>query len=105
MKLLSMKVEGRNRAGILIGDEVLDVTAFCEILELKGEWIDAGDVTKFQHIEGSYRDALDVYRHGPRWASSITSKLENNPVLVGELKATGALSPLSAVKLSPPVAA
>src|SRR5712692_8813372 len=105
MKLLSMKVEGRNRAGILIGQEVLDVTAFCEILELKGEWIEADDITRFQHIEGAYRDALDVYRRGSDWIGSVTARIENNPVLAGELRATGALARLSGVKLSPPVIA
>lgn len=105
MKLLSMIIEGQNRAGILIGEEVLDVTAFCEILELKGEWIEAGDITRFQHIEGAYRDALDVYRRGSDWVGNVTARIENNPVLSGELRATGALTRLSGVKLSPPVIA
>lgn len=104
MKLLSMLVEGHNRAGILIGDEVLDVTAYCEIMELKGEWIEAeSDPTQFQHIEGAYRDALDVLRHGLTWRNHILATIESAPTLVGELKATGALTPLSAVKLNPPV--
>jgi 2-keto-4-pentenoate hydratase/2-oxohepta-3-ene-1,7-dioic acid hydratase in catechol pathway len=105
MKLLSMIIEGQNRAGILIGEEVLDVTAFCEILELKGEWIEAGDITRFQHIEGAYRDALDVYRRGSDWIGNVTARIENNPVLSGELRATGALTRLSGIKLSPPVIA
>jgi len=104
MKLLSMLVEGHNRAGILIGDEVLDVTAYCEIMELKGEWIEAeSDPTQFQHIEGAYRDALDVLRHGLTWRNNILATVESTPLLVGELKATGALIPLSAVRLNPPV--
>jgi 2-keto-4-pentenoate hydratase/2-oxohepta-3-ene-1,7-dioic acid hydratase in catechol pathway len=104
MKLLSMRNEGQNRAGILIGEEVLDVTSFCEILELKGEWIDAGDVTKFQHIEGAYLDALDVYRRGSEWMSSVIAKIQDQ-MLVGELRATGALVPISGVELNPPVIA
>src|SRR5437588_3308337 len=104
MKLLSMRNEGHNRAGILIGQEVLDVTSFYEILELKGEWIDAGDVTKFQHIEGAYLDALDVYRWGSEWMNSVMAKIEVQ-MLVGELRATGALIPLSGVELNPPVIA
>jgi 2-keto-4-pentenoate hydratase/2-oxohepta-3-ene-1,7-dioic acid hydratase in catechol pathway len=104
MKLLSMLVEGHNRAGILIGDEVLDVTAYCEIMELKGEWIEAdGDPTQFQHIEGAYRDALDVLRHGLTWRNNILAMIESAPALVGELKASGALIPLSAARLNPPV--
>ena len=106
MKLLSMLVEGHNRAGILIGDEVLDVTAYCEIMELKGEWIEAeSDPAQFQHIEGAYRDALDVLRHGLTWRNNILATIESTPTLVGELKATGALIPLSAARLNPPVVA
>src|SRR5262245_50186418 len=104
MKLLSMLVEGHNRAGILIGDEVLDVTAFFELLELKGEWIEAPtDLPEFHHIEGAYRDSLDVFRRGSRWLAGIISKMGSSPTLVGELNATGTLSPLSAVRLNPPV--
>lgn len=106
MKLLSMLVEGRNRAGILIGDEVLDVTAYCEIMELKGEWIaaDSGPA-QFQHIEGGYRDALDILRRGLAWRTRIMATIESNPTLVGELKATGALTLLSAVRLNAPILA
>jgi len=106
MKLLSMLVEGRNRAGILIGDDVLDVTAYCEIMELKGEWIaaDSGP-TQFQHIEGGYRDALDILRRGLVWRTRIMTTIESSPTLAGELKATGALTLLSAVRLNPPILA
>jgi 2-keto-4-pentenoate hydratase/2-oxohepta-3-ene-1,7-dioic acid hydratase in catechol pathway len=106
MKLLSILVDGQNRAGILIGDEVLDVTAYCEIIEMKGEWVEAeNDPTQFQHIEGAYRDALDILRHGMTWRNNILATIESTPTLVGELKATGALIPLSAAKLNPPVVA
>lgn len=105
MKLLSMIIEGQNRAGIRIGEEILDVTSFCEILELKGEWIEADDITRFQHIEGAYRDALDVYRRGLDWIGNVTARIETNPMLAGELRATGALTRLSAVKLNSPVIA
>jgi acylpyruvate hydrolase len=104
MKLLSMRSEGQDRAGILFGQEVLDVTSFYEIIELKGEWIDAGDVTKFQHIEGAYLDALDVYRRGSEWMNSVMAKIEDH-MFVGELRATGALIPLAGVELNPPVTA
>jgi acylpyruvate hydrolase len=106
MKLLSMVVEGQNRAGILMGDEVLDVTAYCEIMELKGEWIEAeSGPTQFQHLAGAYRDALDILRRGLAWRNNILATIESTPMLVGELKATSALIPLSAVKLNPPVVA
>jgi acylpyruvate hydrolase len=106
MKLLSMKVEGKDRAGILIGEEVLDVTSFFEIIEPKGEWIEADcDNLSFHHIEGAYRDALDVWRHGPKCARRILSTIESTGALVDELRATGSLTPVSAVKLNPPIIA
>lgn len=95
MKLLSMvveglvegRVEGQNRAGILIGDEVLDVTAYCEIIEMKGEWIEAeSGPTQFRHIEGAYRDALDVLRHGLAWRNNILSMIDSSPTLVVRVK-------------------
>lgn len=106
MKLLSIRVDGQNRAGILIGEEVLDVTDFFEILESKGEWIEAdADRAQFQHIEGAYRDAIDLCRRGSKWLSEIISKLDCTPTLVGELRANGTLKPLSSVKLNAPVIA
>jgi len=105
MKLLSMRVEGHNRAGMLFGEDVLDVTGFCEILEQKGEWIEAGDLPEYHHIEGAYRDALDIYRRGSTWIGGIIAKFESLPTILGELRATDTLVPLDAVKLNPPVAA
>ena len=106
MKLLSMKLEGHDRAGILLGDDVLDVTDFCEILEAKGEWIEADTShSQFQHIEGSYCDAMDLYRRGVKWLTKIVAKVESTPALLGELRSTGALKPLSEVTLNPPVIA
>jgi len=106
MKLLSMRVEGQNRAGILIGEEVLDVTSFFEIIEPKGEWVEANcDNVSFHHIEGAYRDALDVWRHGSKCSGRILSSLEATAGLVDELRATGSLAPVSAVKLNPPIVA
>ena len=106
MKLLSMKLEGHDRAGILLGDDVLDVTDFCEILEAKGEWIEADTThSQFQHIEGSYCDAMDLHRRGIKWLTEIVARAESTPTLIGELRATGTLQPLSAVTLNPPVIA
>jgi len=104
MKLLSMRFEGQNRAGILVGEEVLDVTDFFEILESKGEWIEAdGDRAQFQHIEGAYQDALDLCHRGSKWLNEIFSKVDCSPILVDELRTTGTLKPLSSVKLNAPV--
>lgn len=105
MKLLSMIVEGQNRAGILLGDEVLDVTAFCEIMELKGDSIEADSAPAMFDNAVAYRDALDVYRRGSKWASDLTAKINSSPALAGELRAAGALKVLSAIKLNPPVMA
>lgn len=106
MKLLSMLVEGHNRAGILMGDEVLDVTSYREIMELKGEWFEPeSDPLILYHGEGAYADTLDILRHGKKWRDSIVKTIEVSSALTGELKATGALIALSAVKLNPPVLA
>ena len=106
MKPLSIRVEGQNHAGILFGDEVLDVTAYCEIIEMKGEWIETdSERAQLQHNPGAYRDALDVLRRGLAWRNNIVATIESSPALMGELKATGALIPLSAATLNPPVLA
>ncbi|MEK6406036.1 MAG: fumarylacetoacetate hydrolase family protein [Acidobacteriota bacterium] len=105
MKLLSMIVEGQDRAGILMGEEVLDVTAFCGIMESKGDRIEADPDPATFAIEVAYRDAVDVYRRGSKWTSDLTAQINSSPALAGELRAAGALSPLSAIKLNPPVVA
>jgi 2-keto-4-pentenoate hydratase/2-oxohepta-3-ene-1,7-dioic acid hydratase in catechol pathway len=106
MKLLSMNVEGQDRAGILAGEDVLDVTAFFEILEAKGERIeDDNEHSQFQHIKGVYRDAMDLYHLGLRWLTDITSRINRTPALVDQMRTTGTLRPLSSVKLNPPVLA
>ncbi len=106
MKLLSMIVEGRNRAGILMGEEVLDVTGFCEIIEPKrGEAEGGRDYLEFPRIGAAYRDALDVYRRGSKWMIDLTAMIASTPALAGELKATATLIPLSTVRLNPPIIA
>ena len=105
MKLLSMITEGRRRAGLLIGDEVVDVTYFAEILEEKGEWIEAGAPPEFHHLEGLYQDAVDVFSCGHQCRLSIRSRLAGDPLLAGECREREALVPLEAVQLASPVAA
>jgi acylpyruvate hydrolase len=101
-----MKVDGRNRAGIVVGDEVLDVTAFCEIIEQKGEWIEAdSDRTAYHHIEGAFQDALDLYQRGPRWLSGIVARCGPHSAIAGECRTAGVLKPLSQTSLNPPVVA
>ncbi|HEX5736857.1 MAG TPA: fumarylacetoacetate hydrolase family protein [Blastocatellia bacterium] len=106
MKLLSMKTDRGNLAGIITGEEVLDVTGFCEIIEGRGEWVEAdSDVATYHHIEGAYRDALDLFKHGPDWPARIIVKLEGDPILINQCREDGVLVPLARAELNPPVLA
>lgn len=105
MKLLSMISEGRRRAGIVIGDEVLDVTDFAEILEEKGEWIEAGGPPEFHHLEGLYQDVIDMFHCGNECRLLIHSRLSGDPFLADECRERKALAPLETVRLASPVAA
>jgi acylpyruvate hydrolase len=104
MKLLSMKFHGKDRGGILLGDDVLNVTGCLEVLEQRGEWIEADrNSATYHHIEGSYRDAVDLFTRGSSWLNEIVSRLENDPILVSQCKKYGALKSLTDVELNPPV--
>lgn len=106
MKLLSMKTERGDSAGIVTGEEVLDVTGFCEIIEGRGEWIEADtDTATYHHLEGAYRDALDLLKHGADWPAKIIAKLENDLILFNQCREVGVLIPLAKVELNPPVIA
>jgi 2-keto-4-pentenoate hydratase/2-oxohepta-3-ene-1,7-dioic acid hydratase in catechol pathway len=106
MKLLSMKTERGNLAGIITGEEVLDVTGFCEIIEGRGEWVEADTgAPMYHHIEGAYQDALDLFKHGPSWPGRIIAKLEGDPILINQCREDGVLVPLARAELNPPVLA
>jgi 2-keto-4-pentenoate hydratase/2-oxohepta-3-ene-1,7-dioic acid hydratase in catechol pathway len=105
MRLLSMISEGHRRAGIMIGNEVLDITDFAEILEEKGEWIEAGAGPEYHHLEGLYQDVLDAFHCGSQCRLSIRSRLAGDPLLADECRERKALVPLDRVKLGSPVAA
>ncbi|HJQ67953.1 MAG TPA: fumarylacetoacetate hydrolase family protein [Blastocatellia bacterium] len=106
MKLLSMKTERGDLAGIITGEEVLDVTGFCEIIEARGEWVEAdADSPTYHHIEGAYRSALDLFKHGPDWPRKIIAKLEGDPILINQCREDGVLVPLARAELNPPVLA
>ena len=106
MKLLSMKTDRGNQAGIITGEEVLDVTGFCEVIEGRGEWIEAdSDMATYHHIEGAFRDALDLLKHGPDWPARIIAKLEGDPILINQCREDGVLVPLGRAELNPPVLA
>jgi 2-keto-4-pentenoate hydratase/2-oxohepta-3-ene-1,7-dioic acid hydratase in catechol pathway len=93
MKLMSLKSEGQNRAAILYGQEVIDVTSFLQIVETtnNGKTI--------------FRDALDLHNAGAEWLGDIVSRLEESESLAKECRKAGALKPLSEVSLNPPVVA
>src|SRR5260370_15864817 len=104
MKLLSLKANGQNRAGVLIGEEVLDVIDYFEIIESKGEWIEnEPQLPVFHHLEGVFQDALDLYHQGPQWLDSIVSRLDGDALLADECRKLGALVPLGDTSLNPPV--
>src|SRR3954463_216101 len=73
MKLLSMKIDDKDRAGVVIGEEVLDVTAFSEILERPGN-----------EMAGRFSDALDLYLAGIGRLEEITSQIASDVALAGE---------------------
>jgi len=87
MKLLSMKAGGRNRAGIVVGDEALDVTEFTE------------------GAEGEFHDAIDLYRRGAEWLQQLMARLESGPHIKDQCRRSGSLVPLSEARLNPPVLA
>jgi 2,4-didehydro-3-deoxy-L-rhamnonate hydrolase len=106
MRLLSMRTEDQDRAGIAVGNHALDLTAFFEIIEGMGEWIEGDtDIATFHHLEGIYRDALDIFRHGPVWLESAVSRLEANKVVWQQYRQKGVIKPLSEIRLNPPVVA
>ncbi|HST22152.1 MAG TPA: fumarylacetoacetate hydrolase family protein [Blastocatellia bacterium] len=92
MKLLSMKIDGRDRAGILIGEEALDVTAFSEISERSGN-----------ELAGPLADALDLYLAGIERLKEITSRFNSDAALADEYRRAGAMRSLSEIKLNPPI--
>ena len=98
MKLLSMRAETEDRAGILIGEEVLNVARFLMIAEGSDESLDGRPV-------GQLRDALDLYHAGTEWLEGIESRIKNDERLAGESRKAGALVPLSSVRLNSPVLA
>ena len=106
MKLLSMKTERGPVAGIITGEEVLDVPGFLEIIEARGEWIESDtESPTYHHIEGIYRDALDLCKRGPDWLAQILSKLDSDSILTSQCRQDGVLVPLAKAVLNPPVLA
>ena len=90
MKLLSMKVGGENHAGVVIGDEVLDVRAYVN---------SRGPARADERLE----DALDLLRWGSEGLKQIVSSHEDDAQEAGDSRQAGRLLPIDSVKLNPPV--
>ena len=106
MKLLSMKIDGRDRGGIVVGNEALDVTALYEVIGQRGEWIDAfSDSVILQHLEVPYIDALDLYQRYDDRLHRIVRRLTSDSTVAARCRGAGALKPLDELKLNPPVLA
>ena len=104
MKLLTLKSETHYSAGILIGEEVLDFTALCEMLEEKGELVKGEpQLDSFRQLEGTYRDALDLLIREPGWVSRAITRVSADSILLRECREQGALVPLAHAVLGPPV--
>jgi acylpyruvate hydrolase len=83
-----MKSSDGDRAGILLGEEVLDVSELLRIEGSSGERL---------------RDGLDLYRRGERWLHSIVERVGMDSAVAEKLRGSGAIKPLSEVALNPPV--
>ena len=104
MRVASMKVDGRDVAGIVVGDEILDVSGVSEIIGQKGEWIEGFGPPVVPHqVEGDCRDALDVYRLYDDWLHRIVRRLSSDPAVPFQCRELGVLKPLANIKLNPPV--
>src|SRR5262245_54432221 len=96
MKLLSMKVDGEDRAGFAQGEEVLDVTAFYQLYGFKFE--------RDYRVEESvkFRDAMELLQMGLDWLNHVAWILEAYS-LHEEAKRAGVIKPLAEVNWNPPV--
>jgi acylpyruvate hydrolase len=91
LKLLSMNMAGRARAGVVVGDYALDVAGYCELI---GE---------AETISAVPRDALDLYKLGNGFLQAHLSRLVSDQSLTERCREAGVLRPLNAIKLNPPV--
>ena len=98
MKLLSMKVDGDDRGGIVIGNDALDVTAVVGLLRADG-------AVPAAESEAVFRDALALYRAGTDWLKTLVSRVDADASFADECRKSGALAPLSSLTLNPPVLA
>ena len=97
MKLLSMKLGNENRAGIVIGDEVLDVSKY---LDSRGVLIQ-NEPREF--MPDGFEDALAVYQLGIEKFLPLVSHIENDQTHADECREAEMLLPLNSIHLNPPV--
>jgi acylpyruvate hydrolase len=100
-----MKLDGEDRAGIVIGDEVLDVTGLYELIGERGEWLPADGEAAAHHIAGPYRDAMDLLTKYDDWLHRVVRRLSSDSALAAQCRSAHALKPLDKVKLNAPVLA
>src|SRR5215813_12029189 len=98
MKLLSMKSGDEDRGGILIDEQVLDVSAAVGVLLQQGE-------APPGPADEPFRDALDLFAAGTDWLAGLADRARNKLALAAEWRKAGALVSLRSVKLNPPVLA
>jgi 2-keto-4-pentenoate hydratase/2-oxohepta-3-ene-1,7-dioic acid hydratase in catechol pathway len=104
MRLLSLKSGRHYHGGALVGEEVMDFTAVCEILQTKGEWVESEpQLNSFRKLEGVYRDALDLLICDPDWVSGTISRVLADSILMQECREAGGVILLSKAILGPPV--
>jgi 2-keto-4-pentenoate hydratase/2-oxohepta-3-ene-1,7-dioic acid hydratase in catechol pathway len=99
MKFLSMKLGGANRAGVVIGDEVLDVSAYHGSVGVTAQGA-AREAAAFP-----VQDALDLYRLGVDTLAQVVVRIETDRQLADECREAGSLLPFDSVQLNPPVIA
>lgn len=88
-----MSVAGRARAGVVVGDDALDVVGYCGLI---GEAETMGAVP---------RDALDLYKLGNGFLQALLARLASDEGLAERCREAGVLRPFDAIKLNPPVIA
>lgn len=98
MKLLSMKRDNENRAGLVIGNEVLDVRAYTMPDD------PAAERERFERAE-PYKDALDLYLYGVENLAAIIADIDSDQRRADAYREAGLLLPLDTVELNPPVLA
>ena len=99
MRLLSIRTEGANKAGVMVGDEALDVRAALDVL---GERRDAA-LTAL--MGNKLEDALDLYMAGEGLIGRLINRVRSDDGLAAECRERRALTSLDEIKLGPPVIA